>query len=155
VSGSENEKHWNWWRSLPPLEVTMSTALKLPEYSASNPTGAWPGKMWRRDDGAYDHEAKARGVQPLWVIRTYEKIPGDDKNVLIGTYRAVIRVPMGRRVVLHSSELSASTPGDVAWSDAPLGRRIHALVGGKFLTWDAEAGRLRDEDGNAYTLVMT
>lgn len=99
MSAFDSDKyHRKWWLSLPRMRVTMAEALALPEYSATNPTGVRPGKTWRRHDGAFDHEARARGLRPRWVICTYEAIPGDDTRVRNGRYRAVIRVPMGRRV---------------------------------------------------------
>jgi hypothetical protein len=88
-----------FWRSLPPLRITYAEALAVPEYSASNPTGVTPGKRWRRENGAFDHEFKAAGGRPRWMICTYEEIPGDAKYVKNGRYRAVIRVKMGRAEV--------------------------------------------------------
>jgi hypothetical protein len=93
-----DDEHLNWWRSLPTMRITMREAEKLLEYSATNPTGAYPGKRWRRHDGAFDHNAKANGLTPRWIIRTYEEVPGNDKIVRNGQYRAVIAVPMGRLV---------------------------------------------------------
>lgn len=85
------------WRALPPLRITMAKAVELPEYSATNPTGVRPGKMWRRCNGAHDQQFKRAGGVPRWMICTYEEIPGDDTRVKNGYYRALIRVPMGRK----------------------------------------------------------
>lgn len=102
----------SYWRSLPPLQVTMSTALKLPEYSATNPTGVTVGKRWRRHNGAHDILFKRSGGIPRWVICEYQEapdayrrapgynIPGPDGKVLYEqvqmcktvTFRPVIRV---------------------------------------------------------------
>jgi hypothetical protein len=91
MSGVERS-HYDWWRSLPTMRITMREALELGEYSATNPTGVTPGKRWRRHNGAFDQSFKRQGGVPRWIIRTYEAIPGDDKHVSNGQYRAVIRV---------------------------------------------------------------
>lgn len=88
-----------FWRSLPPMRITMKEAVALPEYSASNPTGVTVGKRWRRHNGVHDMEFFHRGGIPRWMICTYEEIPGDTKYVRNGRYRAVITVKMGRRVI--------------------------------------------------------
>jgi hypothetical protein len=88
-----------YWRKLPPFRIHMRDALKLPEYSATNPTGVYPGKRWRRHNGVHDMRFIANGGIPRWVICTYEEIPGDDKMVKNGYYRAVITVKMGRNVI--------------------------------------------------------
>lgn len=102
-----------YWRSLPPLQITMQAALKLGEYSATNPSGVVPGKRWRRENGAFDHTFKARGGTPRWVICEYQEAPPGPirapdptgkqhwvwKTVEMCktvTYRPVIRVKMGR-----------------------------------------------------------
>jgi hypothetical protein len=36
--------------------------------SASNPTGAYEGKMWKRHDGSFDERFKARGGVPVWLL---------------------------------------------------------------------------------------
>lgn len=87
----------HWWRDLPPYIISMREAVKLPEYSATNPTGVSPGKRWRRHNGVHDHNFRRMGGVPRWIICTYEEIPGDNTMVLNGRYRAVIRVKMGRR----------------------------------------------------------
>jgi hypothetical protein len=43
----------------------------LPEYSCSNPTGAYEGKMWKRHDGSFDREFLARGGKPTWLLCWY------------------------------------------------------------------------------------
>lgn len=44
---------------------------ELPEYSTSQPSGVYPGKMWKRHDGAFDHEFIARGGKPDWLLCWY------------------------------------------------------------------------------------
>lgn len=69
-------RHWNQ----PPREaitidceharMTEATFQKLPEYSATHPTGVYPGKMWRRHDGAFIPAAKR--TSPLrWLLCWY------------------------------------------------------------------------------------
>jgi hypothetical protein len=48
--------------------MTRATFDKLAEYSASNPTGAYEGKMWKRLDGEFDEEFKAHGGVPEWLL---------------------------------------------------------------------------------------
>lgn len=45
--------------------MTAATFKQLPEYSATIPTGVYPGKMWRRHDGAFDHKSKRL---PVWLL---------------------------------------------------------------------------------------
>jgi hypothetical protein len=56
--------------------MTRRTFEQLPEYSASKPTGVYEGKMWRRHDGAFDQEFRARGGKPIWLLCWY----GIDEN---------------------------------------------------------------------------
>ena len=56
--------------------ITREAFRRLPEYSASLPTGTTPGKMWRRHDGAHDPVFIARGGAPKWQIGQYD--PDDD-----------------------------------------------------------------------------
>jgi hypothetical protein len=51
--------------------MTRETFQKLAEYSASNPTGAYEGKMWRRHDGLFDERFKVRGGVPEWLLCWY------------------------------------------------------------------------------------
>jgi hypothetical protein len=106
-----DERALEYWRSLPPLLITMREALKLPEYSASNPTGVRPGKRWRRENGAFDHAFKREGGKPRWVICAYEDAPPERDSrtgkmvemCAIVTYRPVIRMKGIRNGVLHQS----------------------------------------------------
>lgn len=51
----------------------MSTATfeSLHEYSASKPSGAYEGKMWRRHDGSFDREFLRKGGKPVWLLCWY------------------------------------------------------------------------------------
>jgi hypothetical protein len=40
----------------------------LHEYSASQPSGVYEGKMWRRHNGSFDFEFIARGGKPEWML---------------------------------------------------------------------------------------
>ncbi|QDH83961.1 hypothetical protein Axy10_024 [Achromobacter phage vB_AxyP_19-32_Axy10] len=40
---------------------------RLSEYSATMPTGVWPGKVWKAEVGG------------VWYIRWYGIVPGDDR----------------------------------------------------------------------------
>lgn len=45
--------------------MTKATFEQLPEYSATIPSGVYPGKMWRRHDGAFDIK---RERPPVWML---------------------------------------------------------------------------------------
>lgn len=92
-------KALEFWRELPPLHITYAKAVALPDYSASYPTGVTIGKTWRREDGGFDHAFKAAGGVPRWRIMRYEEVDGDEKMAKIASYRAHIRVKMGRNVL--------------------------------------------------------
>jgi hypothetical protein len=51
--------------------MTAATFKELAEYSASKPTGVYPGKMWKRHDGAFDFEFMTRGGVPEWLLCWY------------------------------------------------------------------------------------
>jgi hypothetical protein len=61
------------------VTATMSQATfdALAEYSASQPSGVYPGKMWKRHDGVHDREFIACGGQPVWVLCWYDFIDRD------------------------------------------------------------------------------
>jgi hypothetical protein len=48
--------------------MTTETFKELKEYSATQPTGAYEGKMWKRHNGVFDHEFLARGGKPTWLL---------------------------------------------------------------------------------------
>lgn len=54
--------------------ITQKALNSLPEYSLSNPTGAFPGKVWKRALNPYEAEDKR-----IWVICEYVKHPTDIK----------------------------------------------------------------------------
>jgi len=60
--------------------MSLRTFRELKEYSASNPSGVYPGKMWKqRQDGIYDREFLALGGKQKWLLCWYglsEKGPG-------------------------------------------------------------------------------
>lgn len=51
--------------------MSRRTFDDLSEYSASNPSGVYEGKMWKREDGAFDREFLARGGKPEWLLCWY------------------------------------------------------------------------------------
>lgn len=51
-------------------QMTEATFNKLSEYSATHPTGVYPGKMWRRHDGAFIPAAK-RSSPLRWLLCWY------------------------------------------------------------------------------------
>ncbi len=66
-----------YWDQPPVAEIriddefaTMSqkTFDALHDYSCSKPTGVYPGKMWRRHDGAFDRKFLAAGGKPTWLL---------------------------------------------------------------------------------------
>lgn len=48
--------------------MTRDTFDALAEYSCSYPSGVYPGKMWKRHDGAFDARFLARGGKPIWML---------------------------------------------------------------------------------------
>jgi hypothetical protein len=51
--------------------MTIGTFRKLKCYSGSRPTGCYPGKMWKRHDGACDWNYIAAGGKPVWLLCWY------------------------------------------------------------------------------------
>jgi hypothetical protein len=51
--------------------MNTSTFKSLKEYSASNPSGVYEGKMWKRHDGAHDFDFLKRGGKPKWLLCWY------------------------------------------------------------------------------------
>lgn len=68
--------------------MTTRTFEDLLEYSATNPTGAYEGKMWRRHDGAFDREFRARGGKPVWLLCWYGE--SDKPDHVSNNSRAII-----------------------------------------------------------------
>lgn len=61
------------------IEIDSDSALMsqasfdlLPEYSATNPSGVYPGKMRKRHDGSFDRAFLARGGKPVWLLCWYD-----------------------------------------------------------------------------------
>lgn len=51
--------------------MDQATFDGLAEYSASNPSGVYPGKMWKRHDGAFDYDFLRKGGKPVWMLCWY------------------------------------------------------------------------------------
>jgi hypothetical protein len=51
--------------------MTSRTFRALHEYSSSQPTGVYDGKMWKRHDGVYDCEFRSSGGIPTWLLCWY------------------------------------------------------------------------------------
>jgi hypothetical protein len=51
--------------------MSRPTFDALLEYSGSQPTGAYEGKMWKRNNGACDWEFLAQGGKPEWWLCWY------------------------------------------------------------------------------------
>lgn len=73
----ELSRYWNQpARSTIEIDETHALMSKqtfdaLSEYSASNPSGVYEGKMWKRHDGAFDRAFLARGGKPIWMLCWY------------------------------------------------------------------------------------
>lgn len=86
-----DDKHRAFVHSLPIMRIKPQAFMDLPEYSASNPTGTTPGKIWRRLDGLFDHDFKRRGGKPRWIICQYDpNCPEEAKRISIHQYRPII-----------------------------------------------------------------
>lgn len=106
---SEHEKNIEWVRALPPMYFHSIEALRaLPEYSASMPTGATPGKRWRVNmsfRSGFGRPAPVVSVPDLWVVRQYqmakpEMRAGKMVEMLKAVpYRPVIRVKAPQEIV--------------------------------------------------------
>ncbi len=68
----------------------------LSDYSATNPTGVYPGKMWKRHDGIYDAEFRASGGQPEWLLCWYGHCSGNtcvqpcDKHCSVNSRKLIV-----------------------------------------------------------------
>lgn len=79
--------HAEW----PVLRLTYQQFMKLPEYSATNPTGTTIGKRWRRLDGCYDKNFQRAGGKPRWIVCEYaECSPPEKHRVVITRYRLIL-----------------------------------------------------------------
>jgi hypothetical protein len=76
--------------------MTDSTFKQLKEYSSTRPSGVYPGKMWRRHDGAFptfnsQTNAYERSHEPpIWLLCWYGLGPTPD--VCSVNFREVILV---------------------------------------------------------------
>src|SRR6185369_6564631 len=68
--------------------MSKATFDKLHEYSASNPSGVYEGKMWKRNDGAFDIDFLAKGGKPTWYLVWYGRHPDPDK--VSNNYRKIL-----------------------------------------------------------------
>lgn len=80
------------------IRMTCREFMKLPEYSATHPTGTTPGKRWRRLDGAHDPRSwlpkdDPRYVQARWFVLEYGEVSADGKHISIKWYKPVLRLP--------------------------------------------------------------
>lgn len=55
--------------------MSAKTFEELVEYSCSQPSGVYPGKMWRRYNGSYDGAFLAAGGKPEWWLCWYDVSP--------------------------------------------------------------------------------
>lgn len=51
--------------------MDSATFDALAEYSCSEPTGVYPGKMWRRHDGLYDRRCKPENRR--WLLCWFDE----------------------------------------------------------------------------------
>jgi hypothetical protein len=79
------------YAGLPALHLTKAEFDALDEYSASLPTGARPGKRWKRHDGAHDPAFRAAGGKPFWLVGEYKALFGRDDCIV-----AVWHIPVPR-----------------------------------------------------------
>jgi hypothetical protein len=78
----------SFYETLPPLQLTKAEFDALDDYSATNPTGTYPGRRWRRHDGAFDPRCKT----PVWIIGEYAELFGRDDCLVIKWHIPVIRL---------------------------------------------------------------
>lgn len=64
--------------------MTELTFRQLAEYSCSMPSGVYPGKMWRRHDGAHD----PRCTSPTWLLCWFSE--GDSTDRCRINYRPIL-----------------------------------------------------------------
>jgi hypothetical protein len=70
--------------------MTYATFKSLHEYSATAPTGVYEGKMWRRHDGLFDREFRAKGGKPKWLLCWYG--PSDEPGFCSTNAREILLV---------------------------------------------------------------
>ncbi len=69
--------------------MDMCDFMGLREYSASNPSGVYPGKMWKRHDGLYDSKCKVEDRR--WLLCWFG-IVKDRPDLCSNNYREIIIV---------------------------------------------------------------
>lgn len=85
-------RHWDQPKSVEILLddthalMSKKTFLSLHEYSCSNPSGVYDGKMWRRYDGRFDQRCGSPiflridpRPMPVWMLRWYGPSADPDK----------------------------------------------------------------------------
>jgi hypothetical protein len=74
------DPHGRYWEQPDRREILVDSThalmskdafRRLLEYSASNPSGVYVGKMWKRHNGAFDFHFRARGGKPEWLLCWY------------------------------------------------------------------------------------
>lgn len=68
--------------------MTKADFESLHEYSATMPTGVYPGKMWRRHNGAFDPKCRPEDV--TWLLVWYEEC--DVPSMCSVSFRPVLLV---------------------------------------------------------------
>lgn len=63
---------WARVRTLPPIYLTIAEMKALADYSSTNPTGAYVGKMWRRQTAVRNRDGYAVKPGP-WLVCQYGK----------------------------------------------------------------------------------
>lgn len=77
--------------------MARSTFNKLREYSGSNPTGVYEGKMWKRHDGGFDWNFRARGGKPTWLLVWFGRHSDPDK--VSNNYRDILIIEDGAPIL--------------------------------------------------------
>lgn len=70
--------------------MTYADFMCLHEYSATQPSGVYPGKMWRRHDGFYDERFLAGGGEPEWVLRWFGVHPTEPEKYCSNHQRIIL-----------------------------------------------------------------
>lgn len=81
--------------------MSRATFDQLAEYSGTNPTGAYEGKMWKRHDGLFDFRFLARGGRPVWLLCWYGRsdkpgfVSNNSRKILLadGALPSEVRTP--------------------------------------------------------------
>lgn len=68
--------------------MDSATFKRLAEYSATRPTGVYPGKMWRRHDGLFDPHCKPEDRR--WLLMWFGEC--DDPTKCSCNWRIILEV---------------------------------------------------------------